>query len=119
MPPELLDPSADDEPIGKVNADGAYDTRGRHAAIVGRSVCAVIPAHKDAQPWLDNTPGAPARNDTVRSVRGLGRRYGGGGPGITEEPAKDQNPMLQAPRGMRHGAQFRQAGDTCPCLPAR
>jgi IS5 family transposase len=32
MLPELLDQIPDDQPIGKVSADGAYDTRGCHAA---------------------------------------------------------------------------------------
>lgn len=38
-----------------------------------RSACAVIPARKNARPWLETTPGAQARNDTVRSTRRLGR----------------------------------------------
>ena len=71
--PELLDQIPDDQPIGKVTADGAYDTRGCHAAIAARSACAVIPARKNARPWLENTPGAQARNDIVRSTRRLGR----------------------------------------------
>ena len=51
MLPELLNQIPADQPIGKVTADGAYDTR----------------------PWLENTPGAQARNDTVRATRRLGR----------------------------------------------
>lgn len=73
MLPELLNQIPDDQPIGKVSADGAYDTRGCHAAIAARGACAVIPARKNARPWLENTPGAQARNDTVRSTRRLGR----------------------------------------------
>ena len=73
MLPELLHQIPDDQPIGKVSADGAYDTRGCHAAIAARSACAVIPARKNARPWLENTPGAQARNETVRSTRRLGR----------------------------------------------
>ena len=47
--------------------------RGCHAAIAARDTCAVIPARKTARPWLENTPGALARNDTVRATRRLGR----------------------------------------------
>ena len=73
MLPELLNQIPADQPIGKATADGAYDTRGCHAAIAARDACAVIPARKNARPWLENTPGAQARNDTVRATRRLGR----------------------------------------------
>lgn len=73
MLPELLDQIPTDQAIGKVTADGAYDTRGCHAAIAARSACAVIPARRNARPWLENTPGAQARNETVRTTRRLGR----------------------------------------------
>ena len=71
--PELLDRIPADQPTDKVNAAGAYDTRGCHTAITARCACAVIPARKSARPWLENTPGAQARNDPVRSTRRLGR----------------------------------------------
>lgn len=73
MLPELLDQIPVDQPIGKVSADGAYDTRGCHAAIAARSACAVIPARKNARPWLETTPGAQARNEILRATRRLGR----------------------------------------------
>ena len=73
MLPELLNQIPDGQQIDKVTADGAYDTRGCHAAIAARHACAVIPARKNARPWLENTPGAQARNETVRSTRRLGR----------------------------------------------
>ena len=73
MLPELLNQIPADQAIGKVSADGAYDTRGCHAAIAARSACAVIPARKNARPWLETTPGAEARNETVRATRRLGR----------------------------------------------
>lgn len=73
MLPELLGQIPVDQPIDKVTADGAYDTRGCHAAIAGRSACAVIPSRKNARAWLENTPGAQARNETVRATRRLGR----------------------------------------------
>ena len=60
---ELLDQIPADQPIDKVTADCAYDTRGCHTAI------AVIPSRQNARHWLENTPGAQAKNDTVRSTR--------------------------------------------------
>ena len=73
MLPELLNQIPEGQLIGKLTADGAYDTRGCHAAIAARHACAVIPARKNARPWLENTPGAQARNDIVRATRHLGR----------------------------------------------
>lgn len=86
MLPELLNQIPADQPIGRVSApshglqanrcratDGAYDTRGCHAAIAARSACAVIPARKNARPWLETTPGAQARNEILRATRRLGR----------------------------------------------
>ena len=73
MLPELLDQIPTDQPIDKVSADGAYDTRACHAAIAARSACAVIPARKNARPWLETTPGAQAWNEILRATRRLGR----------------------------------------------
>ena len=73
MLPEMLDQIPTDQPIDKVSADGAYDTRACHAAIAARSACAVIPARKNARPWLETTPGAQARNEILRATRRLGR----------------------------------------------
>ena len=70
---ELLDQIPTDQPIDKVSADGAYDTRTCHAAIAARKACAVIPARKNARPWLETTPGAHARNEILRATRRLGR----------------------------------------------
>ena len=49
MLPELLAQIPDDEPISKVSADGAYDTRGCHAAIAARQACAVIPTLRNGR----------------------------------------------------------------------
>lgn len=43
MLPDLLDQIADDQPIGMVTADEAYDTRSCHAASAARGAAAVIP----------------------------------------------------------------------------
>ena len=73
MLPELLSQIPADQAIDKVSADGAYDTRACHAAIAARDACAVIPSRKNTRAWLENTPGASARNETVRSTHRLGR----------------------------------------------
>ena len=38
-----------------------------------RSACAVIPARKNARPWLETTPEAQARNEILRATCRLGR----------------------------------------------
>ena len=38
-----------------------------------QAACAVIPARKNARPWLETTPGARARNEILRATRRLGR----------------------------------------------
>ena len=73
MLPELLAQIAATETITVVSGDGAYDTKGCHAAIAARGSAAVIPVRKNAQPWKENTAGAKARNETLRSTRYLGR----------------------------------------------
>ena len=73
MLPELLAQISGDEVIVAVGADGAYDTKGCHAAIAARGAVALIPTRKNGQPWKENTPGARARNETLRATRRLGR----------------------------------------------
>jgi len=73
MLPGLLEQIADGQPIGKVSADGAYDTRACHAAIAARKAIAVIPTRRNGRPWKENTPGADARNDILRATSRLGR----------------------------------------------
>jgi hypothetical protein len=73
MLPELLGQIPAAEAIIAVSGDGAYDTKGCHAAIAARSAAAVIPTRKNAQYWKENTAGAKARNETLRTTRYLGR----------------------------------------------
>jgi hypothetical protein len=73
MLPYLLDQIPDDQPLGIVTADGAYDTRACHAAIAARGAAAVIPPRKNGKPWKDPTAGAAVRNKALRSCRRLGR----------------------------------------------
>ena len=48
--PGLLDQIPDDEDIGTVTADGAYDTRRCHSAIIARGGTAIIPIRQTARP---------------------------------------------------------------------
>ncbi len=73
MLPELLSQIPADEPIISVSGDGAYDTKGCHAAIAARGAAAIIPTRKNGQPWKENTAGAKARNEILRATRYLGR----------------------------------------------
>lgn len=73
MLPALLDQIADDQRIASVSADGAYDTRACHAAIAARGAFAVIPTRRNGRPWKEDTSGADARNDILRTTRRLGR----------------------------------------------
>jgi hypothetical protein len=54
------------EEIGTVTADGAYDTRRCHTAIIDRHATAIIPIRKNGRPWKEDCPAAIARNETLR-----------------------------------------------------
>ena len=73
MLPELLSQIPADEVLLSVSGDGAYDTKGSHAAIAARGATAIIPTRKNGQPWKENTAGAKARNEILRATRYLGR----------------------------------------------
>ena len=73
--PDLLDQIPDDEDIGTVTADGAYDTRRGHSAIIARGGTAIIPIRKNGRPWKEDCPAAQARNETLRATRHYGRAF--------------------------------------------
>ena len=73
MLPELLNQIPNDQDIGTVTGDGAYDTRKCHDAIAARNAHAVIPPRKNAKPWKPTSAGAIARNEAVNASRYLGR----------------------------------------------
>ena len=76
MLPELLAQIPEEQAIGSVCADGAYDTRACHEAIAQRNAQAIIPPRKNAQLWKVNTnqPGERVRNEAVRACQRLGRK---------------------------------------------
>jgi len=73
--PDLLDQIPLDEDIGVVTADGAYDTRRCHSAIIARGATAIIPIRKNGRPWKDDCPAARVRNETLRATRHYGRAF--------------------------------------------
>lgn len=73
--PELLDQVPQDEPIGTVTADGAYDTRRCHTAVLERDAIPIIPIRKNGRPWKDDGPAARVRNATLRATRHYGRAF--------------------------------------------
>ncbi len=85
--PDLLDQIPDDEDIGTVTADGAYDTRRCHGAIIARGGTAFghslepvafvpsLPIRKNGRPWKEDCPAARARNETLRATRHYGRAF--------------------------------------------
>ena len=73
--PELLDQIPVGEEISTVTADGAYDTRRCHTAIIDRQATAIIPIRKNGRPWKEDCPTAIARNETLRATRHYGRAF--------------------------------------------
>ncbi|WP_424979375.1 transposase, partial [Leisingera sp. S232] len=63
----------EDEQIGTVTADGAYDTRRCHAAIIARDAEAIIPVRRNGRLWKEDGPAAKARNEILRASQRFGR----------------------------------------------
>jgi hypothetical protein len=55
-----------------VTADGAYDTRRCHSAIIDRGANGIIPIRRNGRAWKEDSPAAIARNDILRTTRYLG-----------------------------------------------
>ncbi|PHV11816.1 IS5 family transposase [Chitinimonas sp. BJB300] len=72
--PELLMQLPADEPVATATRDGAYDTQGCYAALVGRGIMPVIPPRKNAKPWKSKIPGSEVRNAAIAACKRLGRR---------------------------------------------
>lgn len=73
--PDLLGQIPAGEQIGTVTADGAYDTRHCHKAIIERDAVLIIPIRKNGRLWKEDCPAARARNDTLRATRYYGRAF--------------------------------------------
>jgi hypothetical protein len=73
--PDLLAQIPPEQPIGTVTADGAYDTRKCHSAIVERGGTAVIPIRCNGRAWKEDGPAAQARNEILRATQRFGRAF--------------------------------------------
>ena len=71
--PELLDQIHEDEEIGTVTADGAYDTRRCHTAIIDRQATPIIAIRKNGRPWKEDCSVAITRNETLLATRHYGK----------------------------------------------
>ena len=58
-----------------MTADGAYDTRRCHTAIIDRQATPIIPIRKTGRPWKEDYPAAITRNETLRATRHYGRAF--------------------------------------------
>lgn len=95
--PELLEQIPEDEEIATVPADGAYDTRQCHGAIIDRGALAVKPIRRNGRTWKEDCPAALdsasdqwrtlSRPETKSCARrdALEERFGNGGPTIMFE----------------------------------
>lgn len=86
--PELLGQIPEDQQTGTVSADGADDTRRRHAAISDRQAVPIVPIRKNGRPWKEDCPAARFRNETLRATKHYVRAcLGRTGPDTTPEAA--------------------------------
>lgn len=73
--PDLLGQIPKNEEIGSVTADGAYDRRRCHIAILERDAVPIIPIRKNGRLWKVDCPAARVRNETLRATRHYGRAF--------------------------------------------
>jgi hypothetical protein len=92
--PELLDQIPESEEIGTVTADGAYDTRRCHTAILERQATPIIPIRKNGRPWKEDCPAAIARNETLRATRHYGRAFWKRWTGYHARSRIEANPLM-------------------------
>jgi len=92
--PEVLDQIPEGEEIGTVTADGAYDTRRCHTAIIDRQATAIIPIRKNGRPWKEDCPAACARNETLRATRHYGRAFWKHWTGYHVRSRIEANPLM-------------------------
>jgi hypothetical protein len=105
MLPELLGQIPPDEAVASVSADGAYDTKACHAAIVQRGVQAGNQPRQNGQPWKETLVGASVRNAALKACGRLGHAIWKKWSGYHRRSlGGDQDALLQAPGRARDGA---------------
>ena len=83
--PDLLGQISEGEDICTVTANGAYDTRRCHTAIIDRHATAIIPIRKNGRPWKEDCPAAIARNAPCAPPGTTAGRSGSAGPDTMSE----------------------------------
>lgn len=73
--PDLLSQIPKGEQIDTVTADGAYDTRRCHTAILERGATPIIPIRRNGRMWKDDGAVAQFRNETLRATKRYGREF--------------------------------------------
>ena len=58
-----------------MTADGAYDSRRCHSAIIACGGTAIIPIRKTGRAWKEDSPAARPRNKTLRATHHSGRAF--------------------------------------------
>jgi hypothetical protein len=71
--PGLLSQIPADEPIASDTADGACDGRACHDTIADRGAETITPPRRNAKLWKKESPGAGARNESLRAIKRFGR----------------------------------------------
>ncbi len=118
--PELLDQTPPDQEIGSVIADGAFDTRKCHEAIVARGAAAIIPPRRNAKPRKPDTAGAAAQkidpaNIETRRTNHLARMERRSPP----EPRRYEDALRQTAGPTPPGTRLRPPGCRTPGLGCR
>ena len=83
--PELLAQVPLEEMIGMVTADGAYDTRRCHDAIIDRGADAVIPIRRNGRAWKKTASLPPRETRSCGQPDAWAGRSGRRGPATTSE----------------------------------
>ncbi len=71
--PDRLGQIPKDQEIGSVTADGAYDTRRCHAAILEHGASPIGPIRRNGRTWKPDCPAAISHNETLRAMRRQGK----------------------------------------------
>jgi hypothetical protein len=61
--------------LGNVTADGDFDTRRCHTAIIDWQTTAIIPFRDNERPWKEDCRSARARNETQPATRHYRRAF--------------------------------------------
>ena len=124
--PDLLAQVPADQSMGTVTANGAYDTRKCHAAIVDGSAKIIVSIRRTGRAWKEDDPVVRARNETLWVTKRFGwafwkrwtgdlRPKPGRGEGTGPQSLRRPHGHLREPRRLR--ARARGLGADGPVRP--